>query len=104
MQVHVWWPACESPNEAMGAAFYPAEMRAPATGTAAADGDFVLQFARGEFVVSAECVFPVENPIAFGGETVPIRVRSAPLLSAPSVDLINRWFPDFSRFVQFLNA
>lgn len=51
-------------------------MRGPATGAAAADGDFVLHFARGEFVVSAECVFPVENPVAFGGESVPIRVRT----------------------------
>lgn len=57
-------------------------MRGPATGAAAADGDFVLQFARGEFVVSAECVFPVENLVAFGGETVPVRVcaTTAPLL------------------------
>jgi hypothetical protein len=61
----------------MGAAFYPADMLQKTTGLQSAEGDFILKFATGKFIVPAESVFPWNNPVPFGGEKETIRVRSA---------------------------
>lgn len=75
LQVRVWWEATAPPREEDGAAFYPAKVVRNITGTADDDdAAFVLEFATGECTVSAESVFPFDNPVAFGGEQEPLQV------------------------------
>jgi hypothetical protein len=71
----VWWEATAPPQEEDGAAFYPAKVVRNITSRADDDdAAFVLEFATGECTVSAESVFPFDNPVAFGGECEPIQV------------------------------
>lgn len=76
MQVRVWWEATAPPHEEDGAAFYPAKVvRNVNSADDEDEAAFVLEFATGQCTVSAESVFPFDNPIAFGGEEEPVQVR-----------------------------
>jgi hypothetical protein len=53
------------------AAFYPAEVLGIEQ-----DGTYILKYSSGQTMSSAvECVFPYENPVDFGAEEIPARVR-----------------------------
>jgi hypothetical protein len=54
------------------AAFYPGVVQ-----QANQDGTYVLQHGEGrELCAAGDCVFPYENPVDFGAEEVPVRVRA----------------------------
>ena len=93
MQVRVWWP----PGAPGAAARQSAAFHTATALRTEADGTYVLEYAGGDTKTSpSDCVFPYENPVSFGGEEIPARVRTAhpPVPIPPAVSATGRIWPE----------